>query len=64
MGGDMTINYDVLQDEDTGRWFFIIFTKVGEDVYESNPGFFSEEEAVHAALNWIANNLIEEQSGD
>ena len=59
MANDKTINYGVQQDEETDGWFFIIFTEQGEDVYESDPGFDSEEEAAESAVRWITDYLME-----
>ena len=60
----MPIHYDVQRDEDSGRWFFIVFTAPDEDVYESEPGFDSEEDADEAAVRWIAENLLGPADGD
>jgi hypothetical protein len=59
----MTINYDVLQDPDSNKWFFIIFGVPSGDVYESDAGFDSEGEAEDAAVRWIADNLLETPKG-
>lgn len=57
----MTIRYGVIQDIETENWFFIIFGEKNEDVYESEPGFESEQEAAEAAVRWIADNLMSPQ---
>ncbi|UCE88346.1 MAG: hypothetical protein JSW10_08270 [Pseudomonadota bacterium] len=54
----MAVYYDIQRDNESGRWFFVIFGEQGEDVYESEPGFDSDQQAEGAALRWIADNLI------
>jgi hypothetical protein len=55
----MAINYDVLQNPDSAKWFFVIFGIPSGNVYESDADFGSEEEAEDAAVRWIADNLLE-----
>ncbi|MEW5755329.1 MAG: hypothetical protein AB1810_03420 [Pseudomonadota bacterium] len=54
----MAIHYDVLPDEETGLWFFIVFSDEDAYIYQSQPAFDSEEEAETNVLRWIADNLI------
>jgi hypothetical protein len=57
----MDINYSVLRDTESGYWFFIVFGKIDDNVYECDPVFDSESEAEDAALRWIADNLLSEK---
>ncbi len=54
----MAIHYDVLPDEATGQWFFIVFSDEDAYIYQSQPAFVSEEEAETNVLRWIADNLL------
>jgi hypothetical protein len=60
----MLIYYDAQQDADSGQWFFIVFSGPQQDVYESDPGFDSEQEACEAAVRWITENLSDTTAAD
>lgn len=58
----MPINYGVLRDVETDKWFFVVFGGEDGNVYESDPAFDSESEADVAALRWISDNLLNSQT--